>query len=555
VAVDLAAALDEVRPGWRRERLGLAVGTSSGGMPSMERAFATLRAGEPIDAALARQATYFGAVAPAFAEAGVDVTRLARRAHVLAACAASTFAIGLGARWLDRGAVDVVVAGGYDALALLVAAGFEAIRATTATAPAPFRAARDGMVLGEGAGLVALVRPERAAAAARRFAVLGFGAASDAVHVTAPDRTGDGLARAAEAALRDAGRSGDDVVLVSAHATSTPFNDAMESRAIRRAAPRDPVVQPLKAQIGHTLGAAGVLEAVAIAEALASGIAPPAAGEGALDAEAPARLLGLASRLDEVVPAAPADPLALKLSAAFGGSNAALVLARDGAPRPRRAVRPVHVVARARIEGHEEAAAALEAVGVSLDRRAKLDALSLLACGAVAGLVAGGADLTGAGIVAGHALASTDIDARFFGRILDKGARAAEPRAFPATSPNVCAGHASILFRLTGPSAAACSGLDGGVEALALAAELVAAGDADRMVVVAADRIEEVGRAILAAGFPAAEHPSDGAVAALLVAGPADGPEVPLDLAPRHEGPQVGHVSLAARLAVLGRTA
>ena len=161
-------------------------------------------------------------------------------------------------------------------------------------------------------------------------------------------------------------------------------------------------------------------------------------------------------------------------------------------------------------------------------------------------------DLAGAGVVAGHALASTEIDARFFARILDKGARHAEPRAFPGTSPNVCAGHASILFGLTGPSAATCSGLDGGVEALALAAELVAAGDADRMVVVAADRTGDAARAILAAGFPHATPPGDGAVAALLVAeGPADAPVVPLDLAPDHDGARIGHHALAARLDAL----
>src|SRR5262249_51465775 len=152
---------------------------------------------------------------------------------------------------------------------------------------------------------------------------------TDAVHITAPDRTGSGLARAASAAIADASRRaspiGPDkpplsIELVSAHATATPFNDAMESRAIAsvfqgRVAP---VVHPMKAQIGHTLGAAGVIESLAAMDAIATGVAPAAAGAGEMDPDASALLL---SRSE-------ARPLtgALKLSAAFGGANAALVL-------------------------------------------------------------------------------------------------------------------------------------------------------------------------------------------------------------------------------------
>lgn len=542
---ELAASLDAARPGWRHERVAAAIGTSSGGMRSMQDAFTAMARGEALDPVVARRATYFAPLAPALAAAGLSATRLAHCSQVLAACAASTFAIGLGARWLARDAADVVLCGGYDAMALLVAAGFEAIRATTASGPRPFRRERDGMALGEGAGLIALVRADRARDRAPRFAVLGFGASSDAVHVTAPDRSGDGLARAAEAALRDAGRRGEDVVLVSAHATATPFNDAMEARAIRRAAPGGPVVQPLKAQIGHALGAAGVLETIAAAEALGAGVAPPAAGEGELDPDAAVRLLRCAEAMPEGAP----DPLVLKISAAFGGSNAALVLGRIGKREPVRTPRPVHVAARARVRGAEEATAALDRAAVPLERRAKLDPLSLLACGAVAQLLADGARLEGAGIVAGHAMATLDIDARYFARILERGAPAAEPRAFPATSPNVCAGLASILFQLTGPSAATCSGVDGGTEALALAAELVAAGDVDRVVVVAPDLVGPAARAVMAAGFPGVACPEDGAVAVLVAADPGPGHRrIPLDLRPAHDGPLAGHLALEATL-------
>lgn len=578
--ISLVASLDLQHPHWRASRLGLALGSSSGGMGSIEELFHARAAvamdhehehghenvpvqggtwsGTGIAPELARRATYFGPVAPALASVGLALADFTERTHVLAACAASTFALGVAMRWLERDAVDLVIAGGYDALTLLVASGFEAIRATTATTPSPFRLGRDGMALGEGAGLVALVRTDAAASAGASSFVRGFGAATDAVHITAPDRTGDGLARAAERAIVDAGVLARDVALVSAHATATPFNDLMEASAIRRVLGSTRVpVQPLKAQIGHTLGAAGVLETLAAASCLERGLAPPAAGHGAVDPAAEVRLLAVAEPL---VVAPGADPLVLKCSAAFGGANAALIIGRSPGGVVRRASRRVWFGPRARIAGAEEARAALDAAGISLERQSKLDSLSLLACGAVAALAATGAPLRGGGVVVGHALGTLDIDERFFARVRTRGGAHAEPRLFPATSPNVCAGHAAILFGLRGPSAAVSGGLDGGVEALALATELVAAGDADGVVVVAVDEIGPAGAAVLAAGFPNRALPPDGAVAVWVSAacvsaasvGAEDGAAlVPLGIQPDHEGLLIGHASLAARLDAL----
>ncbi len=554
---DLALDLDRVRPGWRDLRVGLVLGTSSGGMPSFQDLFVVRQRGEVVSPELARRATYFAPMQVAIAEMGLATERVVPRLQILAACAASTFAIGVATRWLARGAADLVIAGGYDALALLVAAGFEALRATTPGAPRPFQLGRDGMSLGEGAGLVALVRADAERSSPRRFAVLGFGASTDAVHVTAPDRSGDGLARAIGAALRDAAREPEDVAFVSAHATATPFNDSMEARAFASTFGASvPPTQPLKAQIGHTLGAAGAVETIAAAASLEIGLAPPAAISGPLDPDCAVRLLERAAPIAEVSPGAVARgrPCVLKVSAAFGGSNAALVI-DDGqaeAPPPRPAPRRVFLSSRARVTGADEARAWLDRAGVTMDRTAKLDSLSLLACGAVARLVAEGAKVEGAGVVAGHALGTVDIDERFFARILARGGAAGEPRLFPATSPNVCAGHAAILFRLTGPSAATCGGLDGGTEALALAAELIAAGDVDRVVVLAVDEIGAASREILGAGFPAASVPSSGAVAALLTVHPHGAlAEVPLDLAPDHDGSAIGHEALDARLDAL----
>lgn len=540
------AALDEARPGWRAERLGIAVGTSSGGMLTATRFFAARADGEAT-AALARGATYFAPLDDALAEAGLG--GVARRTQILAACAASSIAAGLALRWLSLDLCDVVLAGGYDGVSVFVASGFEALRATTASCPRPFRLGRDGMSLGEGAAIAALVRGDdtRGARVLARFA--GFGASNDAVHLTAPDRTGAGLARAGAAALADAGLAAARIDLVSAHGTSTPFNDAMESRAIAAlfAGAEAPVVHPFKAQIGHTLGAAGILEALAAADALASGVLPAAAGHdsgAALDPDAPARVL------DHAEPAGARGLRgALKLSAAFGGSNAALVLVPPDAAsgRPARAVRPVYLRAFARVEAVDLVALAA-ATGIARDRLARLDTLCRLGLAAVTGLAAevGRDALAGAGVVAGHALATLDTNEGFDARRRARGATAVEPRVFPATSPNALTGECAIVYKLTGPSFAVGAGLDGAMEALRAAVELVAAGDAEAMVVVAADDAGPAARALVDLAGWGERRMERGAVALLLTREPAGAVrEVGLDVPVAHEGEgPVGHLAL-----------
>jgi 3-oxoacyl-[acyl-carrier-protein] synthase-1/3-oxoacyl-[acyl-carrier-protein] synthase II len=545
------AGLDAARPGWRRGRVGVAVGTSSGGMLTAERFFAARAGGTVLTPEIARGATYFAPLDAALAAEGLDGAT--PRTQILAACAASAIAVGLGLRWLTRGACDVVLAGGYDGVSVFVASGFEVLRATTASRPRPFRVGRDGMSLGEGAAIVALVRGDDTRGARVLLRVAGFGMSNDAVHLTAPDRTGAGLSRAARAAIADAGLPPARIGLVSAHATATPFNDAMEARAIAAAleGAAPPVVHPFKAQIGHTLGAAGALEALAVAEALATGVAPAAAGGedgAALDPEAPALLLDRAEPRELGA--------ALKLSAAFGGSNAALVLVPPASPsgRTARPRRPVYLRASARVESADLIALA-EATGVMRDRLARLDALCRLGVAAVAALAGAiGRDaLAGAGIVAGHALATLDTNEGYHARLHERGPTAAPPRVFPATSPNALVGECAIAFGLTGPSFAVGGGLDGATEALGAAAELVACGDADRMVVAAADDAGPAARDLLRHAGWAGRALERGAVALLLSADtPALGGAarvVDPDVRPQHDGGgPVGHLALLGLL-------
>jgi 3-oxoacyl-[acyl-carrier-protein] synthase II len=519
-----ASDLDGVRPGWARERVGLVLGTSCGGMRAAESAYAAMACGRAVSDP--EGATYFGPMARAARTLGLSFDPALL---VLGACASSVLAIGLAARCLARGACDLVLAGGFDDVTVFVASGFEALHATTGRPPPrPFRMGRDGMSLGEGAAVLALVQSTPRAL----WYVAGFGASSDAVHLTAPDREGAGLARAALAALEEAGRPTID--LVSPHATATPFNDPAEARAIARAlAGQDhvPVVHPFKAQIGHTLGAAGALELLACGDALARGILPGAAGEGALDSDARVRLL-------DVTIAGPVRA-GLKLACAFGGANAALVITPE--PRgPARAPRPVYVRAVVHAAAEPSLDALAASVGVPVERLSRTDGLVRLALAAVALLQARAGRLSGAGVVAGSALATVETNALFASRIRERGARAAAARVFPYTSPNAVAGECSIVFGLTGPSFAVGGGLHAGLEALAAAVLLVEGGDAERVVVVAVDQSGPATRAL------AGDAVVSGAVALLLAASPEDARARVGELHVRRGAAAAGPVAAAA---------
>lgn len=508
---ELVTELEVELPAWRSRRLGVLVGTSAGGMPSLERALAVHAAGGTVDGDLARASFYDGpleVLSQAFGHA-------ARVVNVLGACAASTLALGLGARMLEAGDVDLVVAGGYDALCAFLAVGFEALGATTARTPLPFQSARDGMALGEGAALVALVRAaDLGERHARHGYVLGFGATSDATHVTAPDPTGKGLAAAAVAALADASLPASAVDVVSAHATATLHNDSAEAHALASifgARLASVTVHPFKAVIGHTLGAAGALEALATLGALRHGILPAGPPHGALDASFHGRLLDENQRGEAA--------RCLKLSAAFGGTNAALVLGTGpggvAVPRPRRRV--VRLVEGPRVTTPD---LDLLARRTRLDevRRARLERASALAVTAVARALEMLEPLAPAttGVVVGTVAASLEANELFDVRRREAGV-SVEPRRFPATSPNLPAGVCSIAFDFRGPSFAVGGGPLPMEEAFALATELVAAGDAEHVVVVSCDDVGPTTRML--AGSARVELPEDGAQAVVL--GPA----------------------------------
>ncbi|GAA2327086.1 beta-ketoacyl-ACP synthase II [Dactylosporangium salmoneum] len=249
---------------------------------------------------------------------------------VASACATGAEAIAHALDLIRLGRADVVVAGGTEAVIHpLPIAGFASMRAMSVRNDDPERAsrpwdkARDGFVLGEGAGVIVLERAEHARArGARVYARLaGAGISSDGYDIVQPHPEGDGAVRAIEFALRDAGIAKSDIMHVNAHATSTPVGDLAEIKALHRALGDHAVLTSTKSMTGHLLGAAGAVESIATILAVYHGVVPPTINLDDPDDELDLDVAAHKARHLEI-------PAALNNSFGFGGHNAALVFAR-----------------------------------------------------------------------------------------------------------------------------------------------------------------------------------------------------------------------------------
>jgi 3-oxoacyl-[acyl-carrier-protein] synthase II len=249
---------------------------------------------------------------------------------VVTACATGNHAIGDAFKLIQRGAADVMIAGGAEAIIVpLTIAGFCAMKAMSTRndepqkASRPFDAGRDGFVCGEGGGVLVLESLEHARRRdARIYAeVIGYGMTGDAHHMTAPDPDGDGAARAMSGALTDAGIAPGEVGYINAHGTSTPYNDKFETLAIKRVFgehARKVAVSSTKSMTGHLLGAAGGIEAIASVLALHHGLLPPTMNYETPDPECDLDYIPNQARKQDV-------ELALSNAFGFGGTNATLV--------------------------------------------------------------------------------------------------------------------------------------------------------------------------------------------------------------------------------------
>ncbi len=241
---------------------------------------------------------------------------------VSVACISGLLAVQQGARMILSGAADVVLVVGVDVLSHFVVAGFSTLRSLDPLGSRPFDKARQGLSLGEGAGAIVLCRSDRAATPLAR--IRGWGVSNDANHLTGPSRDGSGLALAIQRALRLSGVEPGAMDAINAHGTGTVYNDRMEALALQTVfGDGMPPVSSCKGMIGHTLGAAGVIECALCILATRAHVMPGTPGFTDADPDAPAHILREA-RHDT------AYRWVLKTNSGFGGTNSALVLDMGG---------------------------------------------------------------------------------------------------------------------------------------------------------------------------------------------------------------------------------
>ena len=249
---------------------------------------------------------------------------------VTTACASGTNAMGEAFRAIQSGYADVVFTGGAENVTTeLTVAGFTALTALSESkdpnrASIPFDKERSGFVMGEGAGIVVLEEYEHAKARGATILaeVVGYSTTCDAFHITAPEESGEAMARAMELAMKDAGITPKDISYINAHGTSTFYNELVETRAIKTAfgdeAYRIPI-SSIKSMVGHGLGAAGGIEAIACVKALQEGFIPPTINYRVPDPELDLDYVPNVGREQDLT-------YAMSDNLGFGGHNAVIIL-------------------------------------------------------------------------------------------------------------------------------------------------------------------------------------------------------------------------------------
>jgi 3-oxoacyl-[acyl-carrier-protein] synthase II len=504
----------------RARRVGLVVATTTGGMLETERLLAAMHA----DAGLRRLHAEMRCH-PITATADLLEEKLGpfvRARTIASACSSGANALLVAAAWLRAGEVDAVLAGGADSLCRLTLTGFNALGAIDPGPCRPFDRDRKGTTLGEGAGFVVLEGPERARARkATPVAVLaGWAAGSEAHHITNPEPGGSLAAGLMARALDRAGLSAADLDYVNAHGTGTLHNDAMEASALARALGPEVArvaVSSSKGQIGHTLGAAGAIEAAITALVVARATLVPTAG---LETPDPALRLVHVPRVGRRVPRVRA---ALSNAFGFGGMDTVLAFSEvreDGPPRALPSTARAGVADPPRLDipvitgaatfgpeglfGVAACATALDAGGprgtpvdadayLDPDRARRFDRAARVATVAAAhALAEAGVEAGDCGIALGTAFGAVEASAAFLHRAFEKGPRLAAPAAFPNLVPSAPVGHASIYLGAHGPSLATADLGASGESAFFHALDLVRAGESDRFVAGAIDLASDI---------------------------------------------------------------
>jgi 3-oxoacyl-[acyl-carrier-protein] synthase II len=489
-------------------RCGIVLGTTLHGMRAGGQ---FLRGG---DAALL--STFLAAPVLRDAITGLDLHGFA--ATTCSACSSSLGAIVQAVSMLRSGELDLIIAGGYDAISEYAYAGFNSLRLVTDGALRPFARDRRGMKLAEGYGIVVL---ERQADSTRRGAtpiaqILGYGESADAHHLTQPHPQGSGAAQAIGKAIERAGIARDSIGLIAAHATGTPDNDAGEYAALATvfgdSLPKIPVVG-FKSHLGHTLGGAGAVELILSAMALRDQVVPGCVNVAQAEVDFPGlRLSTGAARAANIF-------ATLNTSLGFGGANTSVVMssARNDnltyAATTRRDVfiSGVGVVFPeivgnaaflARLNrnhdpvsadtGNVDDAEILPLLNARRIRRmsdyVKITLASAALCLRDADIDTTDASLLGpCAAVLGTAHGSSNYCEAYYRPIVEQGIIAANPMLFAEGVPNAGAAHLSLMLGIKGPCQSVIGSRTAGLDAMRIAMGRIASGEWGRALVTAAD--------------------------------------------------------------------
>ncbi len=504
-------------------RVGIAMGTSVGGLDAGEQYHWQLLRDGVAGASKSHLLVYplytsTDAVSAAFGLKGPKVV-------ISNACAAGANSIGWALDAIREGRADVMLAGGVDVLDMLSLAGFDSLKALDDQPCAPYSRS-SGLNIGEGAAFLVLESAQVAQARGARVLgyVLGYALSSDAHHATAPDPVGGGALRSMRRALEQAGYTPADVDYVNGHGTGTPANDSSEPKAVTAlfGGEKVPPMSSTKSQVGHTLGAAGAVEAAVCALAMREQILPPTVNVDTSADSPPYDIVPNASR--------PADiGLVVSNSFAFGGNNCSLVLGRSLKSGPQRPDRRVVITGAGVVSpvglGREGLITGLRtgAVGIgpatridtsqSASRLAaeitdqgyrrwinpayarRLDQLGALVLAATRDAFSDAAyqitrqNATEVGMVFGTCTGPLETVAQLTETIGTEGPHRVNPRLFPNSVMNAAPGHACLSLQIKGPLSTLAIGCASGVAGLGYASDLIRRGEAEVMAAVSADEL------------------------------------------------------------------
>src|SRR5918992_4510433 len=502
------------------ERWGVVIGTCNAGLLAGEEWYRKRKSGEQADPKLllllepqAMSETLscvFGIKGPVLS---VDT-----------ACAASANAIGYGAELIRLGHVDAVLTGGSDAFSDILVAGFNSLESLSPEPAAPYSIDRQGLSLGEGSGMLVLMRKEVAEeqGAPVLAEIAGYGLSADGYHPTAPHPEGKGAARAIQTGLRQAGLSPDEVDYVNSHGTGTAKNDTAETAATKAGlgeeVARKVAVSSTKSMIGHLLGGAGAAEAIVTVQALQDQIAPPTANFTEPDPECDLDYVPNEAREMEI-------KVPVSNNFAFGGANASVPFLhpdeRDEAP-------PAVDVDRVGITG----IGALTTAGTDLDalweayssgrdtttsengarvgrvdfsagdflspkERKRVDRLGLFSIISTqlalkdAGVTVDDDNRERIGVILGTGVGPVESMEQFAAGVIEEGASGANPAVFPNTVYNAAGGQVAIKVGLLGSATTVTAGHGAGACSLTYGYDLTARDHADAIICLGADALTD----------------------------------------------------------------